>query len=204
LADEINRSSSRTQSALLEAMGESQVTIDGTTYPLPKPFWVVATQNEADPYGTFPLPYAELDRFLMSLRIGYPDMAEQVAILDRNQHREPETSPVLTLDEVLEVQSMVKEVEVARPIKEYIARIILAIRRHVDTGLGGSPRSGVQLQRAAQAHAALSGRTYTTPEDVKAVAVAVLGHRLVTSPSSNFSSPAALVQGVLGEVPVPG
>ena len=204
LADEINRASSRTQAALLEAMGEGQVTVDGQTYPLDQPFWVVATQNEVDSYGTFPLPHAQLDRFLMSLSIGYPSDEEQVAILERSEHGEHMPSAVLTPQEVRQMQDQVRQVKVAQPVKEYIARILAATRQYPEVALGVSPRGGVQLQRAAQAWAALGGRTYITPDDVKTVAAPVLAHRLILAPSSGADlSPQDVVSAVMEQVPVP-
>ena len=203
LADEINRAGSRTQSALLEAMGEGQVTADGQSYPLPKPFCVVATQNDVDPYGTFPLPHAQLDRFLMLLSIGYPGEEEQVLILERNERGQPDPTPRLTAPEVCEMQAQVRRVEVARPVKQYIARLLAATREHQEAQLGGSPRAGVQLQRAAQAHAALSGRPYVIPEDVKAVAAPVLSHRLILEPGASLASTGELVEDALHQVPVP-
>lgn len=203
LADEINRAGARTQSALLEAMEEGQVTVDGLSHPLPRPFWVVATQNEVDPYGTFPLPHAQLDRFLMLLSIGYPSVDEQVVILERNEHGVPSPTPVLGPQELVAMQAQVLEVQVAPPMKSYIARVLVATHQHPETLLGGSPRAGVHLQRAAQAHAALCGRGYVTPEDVKAVALPVLSHRIVLAPAAPFSQPQDLVQATLEQVPVP-
>ena len=204
LADEINRASSRTQSALLEAMGERQVTVDGETYPLGQPFWVVATQNQVDPYGTFPLPHAQLDRFLMSLQIGYPSDEEQVDILERSEHGDPVPSEVLNPDDVCLLQDYVQQVEVARPVKEYISRILTATREHPDIALGASPRGGVQLQRAAQAWAALEGRSFVIPDDVKAVVTPVLDHRLIITTSSAADlTPAEVVDSVIRAVPVP-
>ncbi len=203
LADEINRASTRTQSALLEAMGEGQVSVDGHTYSLEQPFWVVATQNEVDTYGTFPLPHAQMDRFLMSLSIGYPTDQEQVAILERSEHGEPVATPVLAADEVCGMQGTVQQVEVAKPVKEYIAMVLTASRENPDTALGVSPRGGVQLQQAAQAWAAMEGRAYVTPDDVKAVAVPVLSHRIIVVPSSSAASPQGVVKAVLKRVPVP-
>ena len=202
LADEINRASTRTQSALLEAMGEGQVTVDGQTHPLPQPFWVVATQNEVDSYGTFPLPHAQLDRFLMSLSIGYPTDDGQVTILERSEHGEREPEVVLTDQEVCGMQGMVQQIEVARPVKEYIARLLAATRDDGETALGVSPRGGVLLQQAAQAWAAMQGRSYVTPDDVKAVAMPVLSHRIVLQPTSSLSTGEA-VKAVLERVPVP-
>ena len=203
LADEINRASTRTQSALLEAMGEGQVTVDGQTHPLPQPFWVVATQNEVDSYGTFPLPHAQLDRFLMSLSIGYPTDDDQVTILERSEHGEQEPPPVLTDQEVSRMQGMVQQIEVARPVKEYIARLLAATRDDGETALGVSPRGGVQLQQAAQAWAAMEGRSYVTPDDVKAVALPVLSHRIVLQPTSSLLTTGEAVTAVLERVPVP-
>ena len=204
LADEINRASSRTQSALLEAMGERQVTVDGETYPLGQPFWVVATQNQVDPYGTFPLPHAQLDRFLMSLQIGYPSDEEQVDILERSEHGDPVPSEVLSPEDICQLQDHVQQVEVARPVKEYISRILAATREHPDIVLGASPRGGVQLQRASQAWAALEGRSFVIPDDVKAVVTPVLDHRLIITPSSAADQTSAdVVDSVLQEVPVP-
>ena len=203
LADEINRASARTQSALLEAMGEGQVTVDGESHPLPQPFWVVATQNEVDSYGTFPLPYGQLDRFLMLLSIGYPSPEEQVRILERNELGDPAPAPVLTAQEVCAMQEQVRRMPVGRPVKEYIARLLAATRQHPDVALGGSPRAGVLLQRAAQARGTLEGREYTTPEDVKAVATTVLSHRIGLTPEASVSGSSELVEAVLEQVPVP-
>ena len=203
LADEINRASTRTQSALLEAMGEGQVTVDGQTHPLPQPFWVVATQNEVDSYGTFPLPHAQLDRFLMSLSIGYPTDDGQVTILERSEHGEREPEVVETDQEVCAMQGMVQQVEVTRPVKEYIARLLAATRDDGETALGVSPRGGVLLQQAAQAWAAMEGRSYVTPDDVKAVAMPVLSHRIVLQPTSSLSTTGEAVKAVLERVPVP-
>ena len=202
LADEVNRASARTQSALLEAMAEDQVTADGKSYRLPEPFWVVATQNIVDDYGTFPLPQAQLDRFLMSLSIGSPTSAEQVQILERNERGDPVVKPVLTTSRIREMQSAVREVPVARPVKEYIANIVVATRQHPLLALGVSARGGVLLQRAAQALAALRGDEYVTPDHVKAVANPVMAHRIILSPSAGLSARDAIDQ-VVKSVPVP-
>ncbi|MBI4198958.1 MAG: MoxR family ATPase [Chloroflexi bacterium] len=202
LADEINRASTRTQAALLEAMGEGQVTVDGQTYVLPRPFWVIATQNEVDSYGTFPLPHAQLDRFLMSLSLGYPSDEQQVTILERSEHGEATAGPALAAEELARMQGQVLQVAVARPVKEYVARLLAATRRYPQVVLGVSPRGGVQLQRAAQAWAALHGRSYVAPEDVKAVAVATLAHRLLIDPSAATSA-REMVTDLLTQVPVP-
>ncbi|MCH7706238.1 MAG: AAA family ATPase [Chloroflexi bacterium] len=202
LADEINRASTRTQSALLEAMAESQVTVDGHSYPLPDPFWVVATQNEVDGYGTFPLPQAQLDRFIISLTIGYPDPAEQVTILERNRMGDPVVEPVLTISHIRDMQAQVREIEVARPVREYLSSILAATRSHPQIELGASPRSGVQLQIAAQALAALRGDSFVTPEHIKAVALPVLRHRIIPAPSATLSVEDAISE-TIQSIPVP-
>ena len=148
-------------------MAEGQVTADGRSYPLPQPFWVVATQNEVDTYGTFPLPQGQLDRFMMSLSIGYPTAQDEVEILERNQHGDPVLEPVLDGDRVQEMRLQVRDVEVAKPIREYIGNILAATREHPEISLGASPRAGVQLQRSSQAVAALEGSTFVAPEHVK-------------------------------------
>lgn len=202
LVDEINRSSPRTQSALLEAMGEGYVTFDGVTYPLPKPFFVIATRNLTETHGVFPLPQSQLDRFLLSFGIGYPKQAEEVEILERHEHGEPQLTPVLTADDVSVMQSQVYQVEVARPVKEYIANIVAETRASSNIAIGVSPRGAVALQRAAQARAAMSGRDFSTPDDVKAVALPVLRHRLVVR-SSEPDAASKYLEEVLSTVPVP-
>lgn len=202
LADEINRSSPRTQSALLEAMGEGYVTFDGVTYPLPRPFFVIATRNLTETHGVFPLPQSQLDRFLLSFGIGYPKQSEEVEILERHEHGEPKLSPVLTAEDVSMMQSQVYQVKVARPIKEYIANIVGKTRSNADIAIGVSPRGAVALQRAAQARAAMSGRDFSTPDDVKAVALPVLRHRLVVR-SSEPDAALKYLDDVLSTVPVP-
>ena len=201
LADEVNRASTRTQAALLEAMAEGQVTVDGETYPLPEPFWVVATQNEVDSYGTFPLPHAQLDRFMMSVSIGLPGLQDQVAILERNEHGDPVVEPMLTTAQVRQMQADVRSVEVSRPVREYIARIV-SDRRHTQIAPGVSPRGGVHLQRAAQAVAAMRGDDYVAPEHVKAVAIPVLAHRIALLSGTPVST-ADVIQDILGRTPVP-
>ena len=202
LADEVNRASTRTQSALLEAMGEGQVTSDGSSYPLPDPFWVVATQNEVDSYGTFPLPQAQLDRFILTLSIGDPTLEDQVAILQRNQYGDPQVEPVLDGGYIQEMQAHVREVDVAPPIREYLANILLATRKHPQLILGVSSRGGVHLQRAAQGLAAFRGDGFVAPEHIKAVAPVVLAHRVIPAPDSPLS-PADVINEVLRSIPVP-
>lgn len=202
LADEINRSSPRTQSALLEAMGEGHVTFDGVVHPLPRPFFVIATRNLAEAYGVFPLPQSQLDRFLLCLGIGYPGRDEEVEILERHEHGEPSLSPVLTANDISTMQDQVHSVEVARPVKEYIANIVAETRASAEIAIGVSPRGAVFLQRAAQARAAMEGRDFATPDDVKAVASAVLRHRFLPR-SSEPDSSAKCIEAILSTVPVP-
>ncbi|MFC2034163.1 AAA family ATPase [Chloroflexota bacterium] len=202
LADEINRSSPRTQSALLEAMGEGNVTFDGTIHPLPEPFFVIATRNVSESHGTFPLPQSQLDRFLLSFGIGYPQWEEEIEILEQHEHGISNLEPILTSDEISKMQDQVLTVKVARPIKEYIANIITETRKSVDIAIGVSPRGAVFLQRAAQTRAAMEGRDFTTPDDVKALSVPVLRHRILTrSPEPDF--PVKCIESILETVPVP-
>lgn len=202
LADEINRSSPRTQSALLEAMGEGTVTFDGTSHTLPHPFFVIATRNLAEAHGTFPLPQSQLDRFLVSFGIGYPQWSEEIEIMERHEHGQPDLIPVLTASEILTMQAQVLTIKVARPVKEYIANIVAATRTSPEIAIGVSPRGTVFLQKAAQAKAAIGGRTFTTPDDVKTVAPAVLQHRIVPR-SAIHESAAKCIEAVLNTVPVP-
>ena len=202
LADEINRGSPRTQAALLEAMAEGQVTTDGRSYQLPKPFWVIATQNEVDGFGTFPLPRAQLDRFMMALSIGSPGLEAQVTILERNQYGDPVVEPVVAIDSIKEMQAYVRQIVVARPVREYLARIVTATGHHPELAVSVSPRAAVHLQRASQALAALQCDTFVAPEHVRAVAVPVLAHRLVPLPSAT-AAPADVIRGILQDVPVP-
>jgi MoxR-like ATPase len=202
LADEINRSSPRTQSALLEAMGEGYVTFDGVARPLPRPFFVIATRNLAEMHGTFPLPQSQLDRFLLSFGIGYPNLEQEVEILERHEHGEVSLKPVLTADDIVAMQEEVFRVEVARPVKEYIANIAAETRKSAEIAIGVSPRGTVFLQRAAQARAAMEERNFVTPDDVKVVAPAVLRHRILPR-SSAPDAMAKSVEAILHTVPVP-
>ncbi|HKY31802.1 MAG TPA: MoxR family ATPase [Candidatus Polarisedimenticolia bacterium] len=181
LADEINRTTPRTQSALLEAMSEFRVSVDSASHPLPDPFFVIATQNPIEHHGTYPLPDSQLDRFLMRIRVGYPDGAAEKEILARHGLSSPVESlqPVVSAEEVLALQRLAHEVAVDEAVLEYIVAIARQTRDGELIELGVSPRGSVSLCRAAQAHALVDGRTYVTPDDVKAVAVPVLEHRLV-------------------------
>ena len=201
LADEVNRATPRTQSALLEAMGEGQVTIENVTYPLTKPFFVIATQNPVETHGTFPLPEAQLDRFLLSLSIGYPEKDQEMEILTRSEHEEPDIYPVLDMKDVLSMVGVVREVEVSVPLKEYIIALVSRTREDPNVVLGVSPRGATALQRVAQGLAAISGRSYVLPDDVKSAAVPVLSHRLIMR-SAQGPSPHEAVRSILDKVKV--
>jgi MoxR-like ATPase len=181
LADEINRSTPKTQSALLEAMNESQASVDNASHPLPKPFVVIATQNPIEHHGTYPLPESQLDRFLMRVRMGYPDEEHEKEILrtQRLSHPIDDVEPVLSTAEVAEIQGGVRAVQVDPSLADYLVRLAAATRRSGDLSLGVSPRGTLLLQRAAQAHALISGRSYLVPDDIKAVAIPVLAHRVM-------------------------
>ena len=181
LADEINRATPKTQSALLEAMEERHMTVDGTTRPLPQPFMVIATQNPIEYEGTFPLPEAQLDRFMLRLRMGYPDPIDEMLILDEQKRGHPvdALAPVADAQEVLAMQRSVREIYVDPAISDYIVRMVSATRSHPDVYLGASPRGSLALYRASQALAALSGRDYVIPDDIKAIAEPALAHRII-------------------------
>jgi MoxR-like ATPase len=206
LADEINRATPKTQSSLLECMEERQATIDGQTYEMPSPFLVIATQNPIEYEGTFALPEAQLDRFMLRLRLGYPKAMEEIVILDEQKRAHPITDirQVLTLEELRQMQSAVKEVYVDQAVAEYIVRLATATREHPDVYLGASPRGSINLYRASQALAALDGRDYVIPDDVKQLAVAVLAHRLIVKSQASLREidPDAIVREVLGQVPI--
>lgn len=202
LADEINRSSPRTQSALLEAMGEGYVTFDGTAYALPSPFLVIATRNLSETHGIFPLPQSQLDRFLLSFGIGYPDREQEVEILEKHEHGDANLKPVLSAADLTGMQAQVNLVQVARPVKEYIANIVGETRVSQALALGVSPRGAVFLQRASQACAAMAERTFVTPDDVKQVAFPVLRHRIVPRSSAPDAAEKSL-DAILNTTPVP-
>ena len=202
LCDEINRATPRTQAAMLEAMGERQVTVDGVIHPLPRPFLVIATENPIESYGTFPLPEAQLDRFLLSFGLGYPDRADEIEILDRDEQAEPHLDPVLDGAEVLALQARARAVAVARPIKEYLVSLTQATRDHHAVSLGVSPRGAVALQRAAQARALTFGRHFVLPDDVKSLVEPVLGHRLVLHSGRRDEVRQVLAE-ILDAIPVP-
>ena len=207
LADEINRATPRTQSALLEAMGERRVTVDGQSYTLKPPFLVLATQNPIDHEGTFPLPEAQLDRFLIRLNLGYPSIVEEGKMLERLQLGHPidDLGAVATAAEILAAQQTVREIFVDPKVRQYVLDIVHATRQHDDVHLGGSPRASIALFRTAQALAAINGRNFVLPDDVKKMALPVLGHRLILRPESRLRkvTAATVVNGVLVEAPVP-
>jgi MoxR-like ATPase len=208
LADEINRATPKTQSALLECMEERQATVDGITYEMPEPFLVIATQNPIEYEGTFALPEAQLDRFMLRIRLGYPQPLEEVVILDEQKRTHPlsEIGEVVTIDELRAMQSAVREIYVDPAISDYIVRLTNATRSHPDVYLGASPRGSLALYRAGQALAALSGRDYVIPDDVKALAVPALAHRLIvkTAASVRDVDATAIARELLNTVPVEG
>jgi MoxR-like ATPase len=207
LADEINRATPRTQSSLLEAMQERQVTVDGQTYPLPRPFMVMATQNPIELEGTFPLPEAQLDRFLMQLGLGYPTEEEEEEMLLTYQTDDPliDLRPVFSADEVLELQRQVREIHISTDVRHYILRVVRTTREHEAVDLGVSPRGTLSLFKASQALAALRGRDYVIPSDVQHLCAPVLTHRLHISPQIRLRgrTPAEVVAEIVGSVPVP-
>ena len=202
LADELNRASPRTQSALLEAMGEHQVTADGAVQHLPDPFMVIATQNLAETHGTFPLPNSQLDRFSISMRLGFPSRSQELEILNRSEQRTLEVDPVLTPKDVVGLQETIRLVRVAVPVKEYILNLLEATRKHPAISLGASPRGGTFLQRSGQTWAAFQGRSFVIPEDVKEVSVQVLAHRVIMRGGEQPTAEDAIRE-VLDTVPVP-
>lgn len=206
LADEINRASPKTQSALLEVMEEQQATVDGTTYPLPRPFLVVATQNPVELVGTYRLPEAQLDRFLVRLHLGYPDTATEAGLLIRAHHAgRTRLGAVLTPDQVVALGAFTDGVVLAPAVATYIARLSAATRGVAGVRLGASPRASIGLAKLARAHAAARGRAWVTPDDVQALAPHVLAHRLVLAPEAEAagSTGASVVAAVLDAVPVP-
>jgi len=190
LADKINRATPRTQAALLEAMAESSVTIDGETHRLKPPFLLIATQNPVDHEGTFPLPEAQLDRFLIKLSLGYPSLDDEVQMLDmlKREHPLDKLQPVITAEQLVACQRAVRTVNVDPKIRRYITEIVHASRAHHDIRLGGSPRASIALYRSAQAVAAIRGRSYVEPDDVKQIVPAVLGHRIILQPESRLQN----------------
>ncbi|HET6822313.1 MAG TPA: MoxR family ATPase [Anaerolineales bacterium] len=208
LADEVNRATPKTQAALLEAMEERQVTVDGVTHPIPRPFMVLATQNPIEYEGTFPLPEAQLDRFLLRVRMGYPNPTEEMKVLSEQQLRHPIESleSVVSVEGLLNAIEGIRQVYVAPAIQRYIIDLVGRTRQSGDVYLGASPRGSLALFRAGQARAALQGRDHVLPDDIKALAVPVLGHRVIVSPAARLRELSAdrIVQEIVYTAPVPG
>ena len=207
LTDEINRATPKTQSALLEAMEERQVTVEGTTHPLNPPFMVVATQNPIEYEGTFPLPEAQLDRFMLRIQLGYPDRLQEIAVLDRQEKEHPITNlaQVVTLDELKSAQEAIKSIHINEAVRGYIVDIVRSTRTNNDVYLGSSSRGALALFRLCQAWAAMSGREFVTPDDVKKLAGPALAHRIIVGPAARIRdvSPDDIIDRVMREVSVP-
>lgn len=208
LADEINRATPKTQAALLEAMQERQITVDGVTHPLPEPFMVLATQNPIEYEGTFPLPEAQLDRFLLRIRLGYPSMQDEIRVLDEQQFEHPveRLKEVAGLSELIDVQEAIKQIYVAEPVKRYIVDLTRNTRAQSEVYLGASPRGSLALYRASQARAAIHGRDFVLPDDIKTLAHSCLAHRIILGPAARLQelNAQSLIDELLDKVPVPG
>jgi MoxR-like ATPase len=208
LSDEINRATPKTQAALLEAMEERQVTVDGVTRPLTRPFLVLATQNPIEYEGTFPLPEAQLDRFMLRIHLGYPSANDEMTMLDAQQFKHPveEIEQVVDTPALLQAQEEIKSIHVDDKIKAYIVDLMTQTRKHPEVSLGASPRGSLVLYRTAQARAAMSDRDYVTPDDVKALAPVCLAHRMIVSPSARIKdiTTESILTEILNSVPVPG
>ena len=207
LTDEINRTTPRTQAALLEAMAEGRITVDGTTHQLDRPFLVIATQNPVDHEGTFPLPEAQLDRFLMKFSVGYPSIDDEMLILERLQLSHPinDLGSVVTSEEIVQCQELCRQVHVDPKISKYILQIVHLTRHHEHLSLGGSPRASIALFRTCQAMAAIRGRNFVMPDDVKMIAAPVLNHRMILKPESRLRKITAdqVVSQLISEIAVP-
>lgn len=207
LADEINRATPRTQASLLEAMAEARVTVDGTTHTLDQPFLVIATQNPVDHEGTFPLPEAQLDRFLMRFNLGYPTMEEELRMLGMLEKSHPidRIKPVATADELVQAQQAIRLVHVDPRVRQYMLQIVDLTRKHADLALGGSPRASIALFRCSQAIAAIRGRAFVLPDDVKRIIDPVMNHRLILRPESRLRkvTSQSVLQEIVGDVAVP-
>ena len=208
LADEINRATPKTQSALLEAMEERQITVDGITHNLPVPFMVMATQNPIEYEGTFPLPEAQLDRFLMRIELGYTSLSNEIKIMEQQKITHPilGLSPVVSAEEILLAQETIKHVHLSSFIKKYIVELVRETRKHPDVYLGSSPRGSLGLFRAGQARAAISGRDFVIPDDIKLLAPKVLPHRIVINPAARLTeiTQVKIVNEILVSLPIPG
>jgi MoxR-like ATPase len=208
LADEINRATPKTQSALLEAMEEQQITVDGETYKMDRPFLVLATQNPIEHEGTFPLPEAQIDRFMMRIHLGYPSKANEIDVLNRQSERHPinDLGQAIDVDELIEAQAAVRTIYVDDLVKAYIVDLVNTTRDHPDIYLGASPRGSMALFNTTRAWAAIEGRDFVLPDDVKRLAVPTLAHRLIVSPSARIKNitPDQIVEDALRHTPVPG
>lgn len=208
LADEINRATPKTQAALLEAMEERQITVDGVTRALPHPFLVFATQNPIEYEGTFPLPEAQVDRFMLRLKLGYPDAVDEIDMLERQQFKHPlsELEQVVSVEELTDAQEAVKSIYVSPALKRYIVDIVRQTREHAEVYLGASPRGSLALIRTAQAKAAINGRSYVLPDDIKALVIPTLAHRVILGPGARLRDldAAQIVEEILQGTPVPG
>lgn len=207
LADEINRTSPKTQAALLEGMEEAAVTVDGETIEIPKPFFVMATQNPIEYEGTYPLPEAQLDRFLLKLKMGYPDILDEIEVLRRAESKKPidTLDAVVSLEELLTLQQAVKDIHVDDLVKQYIVTLAQATREHPYVYLGASPRGSIALMKAAQAYTLLKGRTFVTPDDIQYLAPFVFSHRLILKPEARYDqvTPEEIVGRIVMETAVP-
>lgn len=207
LADEINRATPRTQASLLEAMAESRVTVDGTTHPLESPFIVIATQNPVDHEGTFPLPEAQLDRFMMRFSLGYPSMEEELRMLELLQSSHPvdRLKPVAKASEIVQAQAAVRSVHVDPRVRQYLLQVVSETRNHEDLALGGSPRATIALFRCSQAMAAIRGRAFVMPDDIKKIIAPVLNHRVIVRPESRLRKVTGekVIEQIVGEIAVP-
>lgn len=208
LTDEINRATPKTQSALLESMEERQITVDGETYPMDRPFMVLATQNPIEYEGTFPLPEAQVDRFMMRIHLGYPGKQQEMDVMSRQSQRHPieDLDQVIDVDELLTVQKAVQNVYVDDLVKEYIVNLVASTREHPDIYLGASPRGSLALFNATRAWAATEGREFVVPDDVKLLATPTLAHRLIVSPSARIKNVSSrqIIEETLRHTPVPG
>ena len=208
LTDEINRATPKTQSALLEAMEERQITVDGVTYPMARPFLVLATQNPIEYEGTFPLPEAQVDRFMVRIQLGYPSKANEIDVLNRQSDHHPieDLEQAVTVEELMEAQRAVRTIYVDDLVKSYIVDLVTTTRDHPDIYLGASPRGSIALFKATRAWAAINGRDFVLPDDVKLMAEATLAHRLIVSPSARIKnvSTRQIIEDTLRHTPVPG
>jgi len=208
LSDEINRATPKTQAALLESMEERTVTVDGITHPLPNPFMVLATQNPIEYEGTFQLPEAQLDRFLLRIRLGYPEADDEVKVLDGQQHHHPfeDLQKVVSVEDLVQAQDAVKNVYVAPPVKRYIVELSRQTRQHGEVYLGASPRGSLALFKTGQARAAIQGRDFVLPDDIKALVHSALGHRVILGPAARLRDLNAdqILDDIMNNLPVPG